>query len=77
MSGDERRPIDLSGPTGNAFALIAIARRYSVDRGDPPERTAMIERELRAVDYRHLLGVFEREFGQTVRFVNDPRDLPA
>jgi hypothetical protein len=51
----QRRQIDLSGPSGNAFALIAIARRHSVDRGDPAERTAAIERELRAKDYQHLL----------------------
>ena len=52
--------VDISGPDGNAFALMAIARRLCRQLGkdfDP------IQAEMMSGDYENLLSVFKREFG--------------
>lgn len=55
--------IDLTGPDGNAFALLAYGKQLAVIDGKPwqPIRDAMMEG-----DYDHLLEVFVREFGDLV-----------
>ena len=58
-----KREIDLTGPDGNAFVLIGIAkdlaRKLSKD-GDA------IIREMRKSNYDHLIEVFDREFGDFI-----------
>lgn len=55
--------IDLTGPEGNAFSLMAtagdLARRMGKDG-------KAIQEEMMAGDYEHLLSVFDREFGDYV-----------
>lgn len=55
--------IDLTGPEGNAFSLMAtavdLARRMGKD-------DKAIREEMMAGDYEHLLSVFDREFGDYV-----------
>jgi hypothetical protein len=59
-----RKPeIDLSGPDGNAFVLIGIAKRYARDMGLDGE---MIAKEMMLGDYEDLLATFERYFGEHV-----------
>jgi hypothetical protein len=62
-SFDEKPVIDLTGPDGNAFALIAYANRYGKQLG---YETGDITKEMMAGDYDNLLKVFEKYFGDYV-----------
>jgi hypothetical protein len=55
--------INLNGPHGNAFYLLATARRLAVEVGLDP---SPIVKEMRAGDYAHLCTVFEKHFGEYV-----------
>ena len=63
---EDRRPeIDLCGPNGNAYALMAFARRWAKDLeldGD-----AILD-DMKSGDYEHLLEVLEKHFGEYVTF---------
>lgn len=52
--------IDLSGPDGNAFALMAYARRLAKDHGLEPEP---ILAEMMSGDYPNLVRTLDRYFG--------------
>lgn len=52
--------IDLSGPEGNAFVLMAYAERWSRQLDIEP---GIVSKEMREDDYEHLLEVFEKYFG--------------
>lgn len=55
--------IDLTGPDGNAFALMGYASRLAKQLGlDSKE----IIKEMMEGDYENLLQVFDREFGTFV-----------
>jgi hypothetical protein len=60
-----KRPfeIDLTGPDGNAYALMGYTKRFAkqLDR----DADAIIA-EMTSGDYENLLEVFEREFGEFV-----------
>jgi hypothetical protein len=58
------RTIDLSGPDGNAYALVSYARRYA--RQLKLDGDAIIK-DMMSGDYDHLLQVFEMHFGMVVR----------
>ena len=63
--------IDLNGPKGNAFALMAIARdvcrqTQRVDQADS------IEKQMMSGDYNNLLNVFEKNFGEYFELINKP-----
>ena len=55
--------IDLTGPNGNAFALMGygkdLAHQLSKD-------WSSIQAEMMSGDYENLVNVFEREFGDFV-----------
>jgi hypothetical protein len=55
--------IDLTGPDGNAFALLGKATRLA--RQLNKDGTS-ITNEMMSGDYEHLLEVFDREFGDFV-----------
>ena len=55
--------IDLTGPDGNAFALLGIAVRLSKELG---KDTAAIQKRMMSGDYETLLSVFREEFGDHV-----------
>ena len=55
--------IDLTGPDGNAFALMGYANRLSRQLDIDPEP---ILEEMQSGDYENLLEVFDREFGSFV-----------
>ncbi len=60
--------IDLSGPEGNAFSLLAMAEKFAEDLNlDAP---AILE-DMRSSDYEHLLDVFEEHFGEYVTLDRD------
>lgn len=55
--------IDLTGPDGNAYALIAYAKRLSVQLGIDGEE---IISEMMSGDYDNLVSVFDKNFGSYV-----------
>lgn len=58
-----RQEIDLTGPNGNAFYLLGLAKRFckQLDRECDP-----VLNEMRSLNYDNLVAVFEREFGEFV-----------
>tara|TARA_A100001037_G_C14781643_1_gene470638 strand:- start:333 stop:563 length:231 start_codon:yes stop_codon:yes gene_type:complete len=58
--------IDLTGPEGNAFVLLAYAERFSRQLGYDKLKTERILDEMRLTDYEGLLYTFDREFGSFV-----------
>jgi hypothetical protein len=55
--------IDLTGPDGNAFALMAYATNFSRQLKEDPK--PVID-EMMGGDYENLLQVFDRHFGEFV-----------
>lgn len=55
--------IDLTGPQGNAFCLLGIAKELcrQLNKDFVP-----IEKEMTSGDYENLINVFDREFGEYV-----------
>ena len=58
--------VDLSGPEGNAFALIGLARKLGKQLGYHKPRIDAIVGQMTKGDYQHLLKVFEDNFGNFV-----------
>lgn len=61
--------IDLSGPEGNAFALMGQAKTLAKQLDKDPDA---IVKDMQYSDYDHLLDVFEREFGSIITLLNRP-----
>ena len=57
--------IDLTGPDGNAYALMAYAKRFAKQLEWEDKGTALIN-EMMEGDYEHLLEVFDNAFGEFV-----------
>ena len=55
--------IDLTGPDGNAYVLMAYASTYAKQLG--LDSREIIE-DMRSSDYEHLLEVFDSHFGSFV-----------
>jgi hypothetical protein len=55
--------IDLTGPDGNAFALLAYAKNYAKQLGLNWDK---IRTEMTSGDYENLLQVFDGYFGSFV-----------
>jgi chloramphenicol O-acetyltransferase len=55
--------IDLTGPEGNAFVLLAYATKFCKQLGYDATKTQNILDEMRLTDYEGLLYTFDREFG--------------
>ena len=55
--------IDLTGPDGNAFVLIATASRLAKQLGLDK---AKIQAEMMSGDYEHLVNIFDNHFGHLV-----------
>ena len=55
--------IDLTGPDGNAYALMAYAKRFATQLGYDHK---MILGKMTSGDYEHLLDVFDSYFGKFV-----------
>ena len=58
--------IDLTGPEGNAYILMAYARRFCRQLGYDDFRTQCILDEMKLTTYEGLLHTFDREFGSFV-----------
>lgn len=55
--------IDLTGPQGNAFFLLSMARHYSRQLGYDVEQ---VQNEMKEGDYENLIQVFDSYFGSFV-----------
>lgn len=55
--------IDLTGPNGNAFALLGTAIRLGKQLGLD---TDIITSEMKTGDYENLVEVFDRHFGHFI-----------
>ena len=65
------RVIDLKGPQGNAFALMA----YAVDllrQLDRRDEVHAMRTDMMSGDYDNLIRIFEENFGDYVELVNKP-----
>jgi len=61
-----RKPeIDLTGPDGNAYVLMTMAKGWAKDLG---KEWKPIQTEMMSGNYENLLAVLEREFGEYVIF---------
>ena len=65
------RVIDLQGPQGNAFALMAYADDFLRQMGRRDEFNAM-RTDMMSGDYENLVRIFEENFGDYVELVNKP-----
>jgi len=55
--------IDLTGPDGNAFALLAYAKKFSKDLDKPYDQ---LLKQMQSGDYENLIRVFDDAFGDFV-----------
>ena len=58
--------IDLTGPQGNAFFLLATANRLAKQLGADHFQVLELLEEMKSGDYEHLIEVFDRHFGDYV-----------
>ena len=60
---DRPTVIDLTGPQGNAFSLLAFAvknaRKFNLD-------ASVVMEEMKSGDYEHLVSTFDNYFGEYV-----------
>ena len=68
------RVIDLQGPQGNAFALMAQADDFLRQMGRRDEFRAM-RTEMMSGDYDNLIRIFEENFGDYVTLVGKPDEV--
>ena len=68
------RVIDLQGPQGNAFALIAIADDL-LSQLNQSHLFEMMRSEMMSGDYNKLIGIFEKNFGEYVTLVGKPDEV--
>ena len=58
--------IDLTGPDGNAFALMAYAKTFARRLGWNAEEIDELIKKMTSGDYENLLQVFDLYFGSFV-----------
>lgn len=58
-----KRQIDLTGPEGNAFVLLGMAKSFAKQLELDSE--AVLD-DMRSGDYEHLIEVFDNHFGSFV-----------
>ena len=65
----QSRIIDLLGPDGNAYALLALASKLAKKLSLDDKK---IIAEMTSGDYKNLCKVFERYFSDYVKLINHP-----
>lgn len=68
QGGNKKPQVDVSGPSGNAYKLFAMAKRLcrQLDMDFEPIRA-----EMASGDYENLVAVFDKHFGEYVDVVRD------
>jgi hypothetical protein len=62
--------IDLHGPEGNAFALLARVKSYGRQLDWTQEEIEAVQKKMKESDYEHLVKVFNDIFGDFVELLN-------
>ena len=62
---NRRQRVDLTGPDGNVFVLMALANKWARELALDDER---IIADMKSSNYEHAVDVMEREFGEHVDF---------
>lgn len=62
--------VRLSGPEGNAFALMGLVKTWGKQLGLSPAEIDVILTEMKSNDYDHLVHVFAKNFGCVVDIYN-------
>ena len=65
--------INLAGPDGNAFSLLANANKIGIQLGFDKAKIDNIITEMQSSDYDHLVETFKKHFGGAVNLI-DPDD---
>lgn len=63
IRGKQQTVIDLTGPEGNAFCLLAYAEKFGTQLDLEVEPILV---DMKSGDYEHLLQVFDSHFGHFV-----------
>lgn len=63
---NKKLEIDLTGPQGNAFVLLGIARKLALNLGKTESEIDMMIKDMKSGNYPHLIQVFEKNFGDFV-----------
>jgi len=63
--------LDLSGPQGNAFALLCLAQDWMRQLGLTDEKSDRIIKDMKSSDYDNLVKVFAKNFGCLVTLYKD------
>lgn len=58
--------IDLTGPQGNAFYLLGVAKDFCKQLGMSEYNTKELLEDMKSSDYEHLIQVFDDNFGSFV-----------
>lgn len=58
--------IDLTGPQGNAFYLLGVAKNFCKQLGMSEYNTKELLEDMQSSDYEHLIQVFDDNFGSIV-----------
>ena len=66
---NKKPTIDISGPAGNAFALMGTAKTLGRQPGFSKEKIDSVLSEMTSGDYDNLLNVFNDNFGEYVDLV--------
>lgn len=66
--GPQESVINLNGPDGNAFNLMAYAKQWSKEMGID---SGPLLKEMMNGDYEHLLKVLDDTFGSMVTFIRN------
>ena len=61
--------IDLRGPDGNAFALMAIAKNYLKQLDYDKEEIDQVIKSMQSSDYENLIRVFNKYLGDYVDLI--------
>jgi hypothetical protein len=61
--------IDLTSPSGNAFALLGFADDLSNQLGMTKKESEEIQAKMKSSDYENLINIFDYYFGENVDLV--------
>jgi hypothetical protein len=64
--------IEISGPLGNAFAILGHAQNYGRQLGWSKEKINELVAKMKQGDYEHLVATFNEAFDGTVELYRDP-----
>ena len=60
--------IDLTGPDGNAYAVMGYAKRFGKQVGMSDSYITEMLEEMMSSDYENLIKVFDKNFGSVVTY---------